>query len=53
MKGPRLRSAARTRHFIMPSIASDEEILTNDFVSLLRELVIPPPILEWLGDAVP
>jgi site-specific DNA recombinase len=28
------------------------EVLSNQMASLLRELVIPPAILEWLGDAV-
>ncbi len=29
-----------------------EEILSSEFANLLHELVIPPPILEWLGDVV-
>jgi len=29
-----------------------QEVLTREFAGLLRELVIPQPILEWLGDAV-
>jgi site-specific DNA recombinase len=28
------------------------EVLTREFAGLLRELVIPLPILEWLGDVV-
>jgi hypothetical protein len=27
-------------------------MLTNEFSNLLRELVIPPAILQWLDDAV-
>jgi site-specific DNA recombinase len=29
-----------------------QEILTREFANILQELVIPPPVLEWLGDAV-
>ncbi len=29
-----------------------EEILAREFAEVLQELVIPPAILEWLGDAV-
>lgn len=29
-----------------------QEILTREFASILQELVIPQPILDWLGDAV-
>jgi site-specific DNA recombinase len=29
-----------------------QEILRGAFASILEELVIPPPILEWLGDTV-
>jgi site-specific DNA recombinase len=29
-----------------------EEVLSSGFASVLQELVIPPAILEWLGDAV-
>jgi hypothetical protein len=29
-----------------------EEVLTREFANVLQELVIPQPILEWLGDAV-
>jgi site-specific DNA recombinase len=29
-----------------------QEILTSEFANILQELVIPQPILEWLGDAV-
>jgi site-specific DNA recombinase len=29
-----------------------QEVLTREFASILQELVIPQPIIEWLGDAV-
>ena len=29
-----------------------QEILTREFASVVQELVIPQPILDWLGDAV-
>jgi DNA invertase Pin-like site-specific DNA recombinase len=29
-----------------------QEVLTQEFANVLQGLVIPPPILEWLGDAV-
>src|SRR5262249_47295673 len=29
-----------------------QEVLSTEFASVLQELVIPPSILEWLGDAV-
>ncbi len=29
-----------------------QELLTGKFASILQELVIPQPILEWLGEAV-
>lgn len=29
-----------------------QEVLTREFANLLQELVIPQPILEWLGDVV-
>jgi site-specific DNA recombinase len=29
-----------------------QEVLTREFANVLQELVIPQPILEWLGDAV-
>jgi site-specific DNA recombinase len=35
-----------------PEPYTREEVLTREFAGLLRELVIPQPILEWLGDAV-
>jgi site-specific DNA recombinase len=35
-----------------PEPYTREEILSNQFANLLNELVIPPAILEWLGDAV-
>lgn len=35
-----------------PEPYAREEILSGEFASLLRELVIPPAIFEWLGDAV-
>jgi hypothetical protein len=35
-----------------PEPYTREEILSNEFAKVLGELVIPPAILEWLGDAV-
>ena len=35
-----------------PEPYTRQEVLTSEFANILRELVIPPPILEWLGDAV-
>jgi site-specific DNA recombinase len=35
-----------------PEPYTRQEVLTREFAGLLRELVIPPPILEWLSDAV-
>jgi site-specific DNA recombinase len=35
-----------------PESYTRQEVLTREFAGLLRELVIPQPILEWLGDAV-
>ncbi len=29
-----------------------QEVLASEFANLLQELIIPQPILEWLGDAV-
>jgi site-specific DNA recombinase len=29
-----------------------QEVLTSEFANILQGLVIPPPVLEWLGDAV-
>lgn len=29
-----------------------QEVLTDAFATILREFVIPEPVLEWLGDAV-
>jgi len=29
-----------------------QEVLTSEFANILQELIIPQPILEWLGDAV-
>jgi len=29
-----------------------QEVLSGEFAKVLRELIIPPAILEWLGDAV-
>jgi site-specific DNA recombinase len=29
-----------------------QEVLTSEFANLIGELIIPPTILEWLGDAV-
>jgi site-specific DNA recombinase len=35
-----------------PEPYTREEILSNEFANLLHELVIPPAVLDWLGDAV-
>jgi site-specific DNA recombinase len=35
-----------------PEPYTRQEILSGEFAHLPRGLVIPPPILEWLGDAV-
>ncbi|MBM3739604.1 MAG: recombinase family protein, partial [Acidobacteria bacterium] len=35
-----------------PEPYTRQEVLTREFAGILRELVIPQPILEWLGDAV-
>jgi len=35
-----------------PEPYTRQEVLNAGFASILRELVIPPPILQWLGDAV-
>lgn len=35
-----------------PERFTRQEILSEAFAGLLQELVIPPPILEWLGDTV-
>jgi DNA invertase Pin-like site-specific DNA recombinase len=35
-----------------PEPYTRQEILSCEFSSVLRDLVIPPAILEWLGDAV-
>jgi site-specific DNA recombinase len=35
-----------------PEPYTRQEVLTREFAGLLRELVIPQPILEWLSDAV-
>jgi site-specific DNA recombinase len=35
-----------------PEPYARQEIFTETFASLLQDLVIPRPILEWLGDAV-
>jgi hypothetical protein len=35
-----------------PERYTRQEILSGEFANVLRELVIPPPVLEWLGDAV-
>src|SRR5262249_29202924 len=35
-----------------PEPYTRQEVLTREFGDLLGELVIPQPILEWLGDAV-
>ena len=35
-----------------PEPYTRQEIFTGAFAGILQELVIPPPILEWLGDTV-
>jgi site-specific DNA recombinase len=35
-----------------PEPYTRQEVLIRDFAGILRELVIPQPILAWLGDAV-
>ncbi len=35
-----------------PEPYTRQEIFTKTFAGILRELVIPPPVLEWLGDTV-
>ena len=35
-----------------PEPYTRQEILTGEFASILGELVIPQPILEWLGNSV-
>jgi DNA invertase Pin-like site-specific DNA recombinase len=35
-----------------PEPYTRQEVLTGEFASVLGELVIPQPILEWLGDSV-
>ena len=35
-----------------PERYTRQEILSGEFANVLRELVIPPAVLEWLGDAV-
>ena len=35
-----------------PDPYTRQEVLEREFASILQELVIPQPILEWLGDAV-
>ena len=35
-----------------PEPYTRQEVLTREFATVLQQLVIPPPILEWLGDAV-
>jgi len=35
-----------------PEPYTRQEVLTREFAKILQELVIPQPILEWLGDAV-
>jgi site-specific DNA recombinase len=35
-----------------PERYAREEIFSSEFAHLLRELIIPPEVLEWLGDAV-
>lgn len=33
-------------------MATRQEVLSGKFANVLRGLVVPPAILEWLGDAV-
>jgi len=35
-----------------PERYTAQEKLTGEFASLLQELVIPQPVLDWLGDAL-
>ena len=35
-----------------PEPYTRQEVLTTQFAAVLRELVIPQPVLDWLGDAV-
>jgi DNA invertase Pin-like site-specific DNA recombinase len=35
-----------------PEPYTRQEVLTHEFLNVLRELVIPQPVLDWLGDAV-
>jgi len=35
-----------------PEPYTRQEVLTGEFVNILQELVIPQPILDWLGNAV-
>jgi hypothetical protein len=35
-----------------PEPYTRQERLTSEFGNILRDLVIPPPVLEWLGNAV-
>jgi site-specific DNA recombinase len=35
-----------------PERYTRDEVLSGEFANVLRELVIPPAVLEWLGDAV-
>jgi site-specific DNA recombinase len=35
-----------------PEPYTRQEILTSNFANILQDLVIPQPILDWLGDAV-
>ena len=35
-----------------PERFTRQEVLSGAFAGILQELVIPPPILEWLGDTV-
>ena len=35
-----------------PEPYTRQEVLAREFAAVLRELIVPPAILEWLGDAV-
>jgi site-specific DNA recombinase len=35
-----------------PEPYTRQERLTSEFANILQDLVIPPPVLEWLGDAL-
>ncbi len=35
-----------------PERFTRQEVLTDQFAGILRDLVIPQPVLDWLGDAV-